>query len=224
MKKKRLAIRIVLIVLLIATLVGGIVLFVLYRKLQKGELPADYSVVVVAMCGDVFIGYETTISHFPIFKEVHCPDIYGYEFVSWENGSTKESTIGLAQKGGRRVIARYRDADWQDALPRITIWTEDEEPIETKEYRGSTISLSGCDEPLSPVSAQVRCRGNGSFTLAEKKSYRLKFDEKVSLLGSVARKNYTLIANYFDKTLARNEIAYALSDCLSGIDYTTTHE
>ena len=42
-----------------------------------------------------------------------------------------------------------------------------------------------------------------------KKPYRLKFDEKINFLGNDAKeKNWVLLANYADKTLMRNALAF----------------
>ena len=54
-------------------------------------------------------------------------------------------------------------------------------------------------------SLQIRVRGNSTASLA-KKPYKLKFNEKVKLLGKGRpnTKKWTLLANHADKTLLRN--------------------
>ena len=47
-----------------------------------------------------------------------------------------------------------------------------------------------------------------------KKSYKIEFENKQSMLGMPKDKDWALIANYADKTLMRNYLAYRLSAAL----------
>ena len=64
-------------------------------------------------------------------------------------------------------------------------------------------------------SLQIRGRGNSTWGLA-KKPYRLKFNEKVRLLGPdrAKAKNWVLMANHADKTLLRNAVASSIGTAL----------
>lgn len=66
---------------------------------------------------------------------------------------------------------------------------------------------------------KIKGRGNSSWDDSPKKSYRLQFDNKISLLDEPKDKSYVLIANYFDKTMLRNKIAYYIG-AISKLDYT----
>lgn len=66
---------------------------------------------------------------------------------------------------------------------------------------------------------KIKGRGNSSWYSSPKKSYRLQFDNKISLIDEPQDKSYVLIANYFDKTMLRNKIAYYMGQ-LSKLDYT----
>ena len=66
---------------------------------------------------------------------------------------------------------------------------------------------------------KIKGRGNSSWVSSPKKSYRLQFDKKISLLGDPKDKSYVLIANYFDKTMLRNKTAYYMGE-ISKLDYT----
>ncbi|MGN1234867.1 MAG: CotH kinase family protein [Christensenellaceae bacterium] len=197
-----------------------------YQKWNTERSP-DYSVVCIAMCEEDVIGYDVERTYYPILRSVSCPEIPKYTFVAWEDGSTGNSIARVASEEGTVVYAYYKSVyDHEQALPTIRIETEDGQAVDTKEYRSCNVSLEQVQEDwgFDGRAAQIKCRGTTSFTNAEKKSFQIKFDQKTSLFGSVERKKYTLIANYFDKTLARNAFAYDLSDMLSGIEYTTTHE
>lgn len=56
----------------------------------------------------------------------------------------------------------------------------------------------------------IRGHGNSAWYWP-KKSYRLELDEKADLLGMPKSKDWLLVANYVDKTLMRNHVAYELS-------------
>ena len=56
-----------------------------------------------------------------------------------------------------------------------------------------------------------------------KKPYKLKFDKKVDLFCNGSAKTWVLLANYCDKSLIRNHIAYNLGAAI-GLDTTTTSQ
>ena len=64
----------------------------------------------------------------------------------------------------------------------------------------------------------IKGRGNSSWQFP-KKPYRLKFDEKVSLLDMHKDKSWVLIPNYSDKSMLRNSLAFYMSS-ISNIEYT----
>ena len=107
-------------------------------------------------------------------------------------------------------------------LPTVVINTPGAQEITSKEYELSSnvyiISKDGTDL-LATSETGVRGRGNASWGF-EKKPYRLKFDSKQSPLGAPASaKKWTLIANYGDKTLMRNILAFEVSRRV-GLSYT----
>ena len=69
------------------------------------------------------------------------------------------------------------------------------------------------------TAAQLRSRGN-STQMFPKKPYRLRFDQKTSILGMPEAKNYVLLAEYSDKSLIRNVITHKMSTLIDGIDYS----
>lgn len=105
-------------------------------------------------------------------------------------------------------------------LAVIEIMTEGGAPIVSKEeYMSATVTVKYGDEVMENIACNIRGRGNSSWYNAEKKSYRLKFEEKTPLLGRAKDKSWSLIANYFDKTLLRNELAFNMSR-MSSLLYT----
>lgn len=83
------------------------------------------------------------------------------------------------------------------------------------EYIGMTISIDCTHAPeysrgLTEASGMIRGRGNSTWDWA-KKPYKIKLDKKAEVLGLAANKDWILIANYADKSLIRNTVAYDMS-------------
>lgn len=105
-------------------------------------------------------------------------------------------------------------------MPVIHVNTENSAPIVSKEdYISATVTVTQDGVTTEGMACNIRGRGNSSWYNAEKKSYRLKFESKESLLGRPEDKSWSLIANYFDKTLLRNELGFHMSR-ISSIAYT----
>lgn len=101
-------------------------------------------------------------------------------------------------------------------MPRIYIWTDGGVPVTDKEnYITGRIRVedSLCvysDEKVFESTMKIRGRGNTTWGMP-KKPYKIKFDEKQSILGIHKDKEWVLLANYDDKTLLRNITAMEIS-------------
>ena len=120
------------------------------------------------------------------------------------------------------VMALCAWAERYTNLPTLRIETENHAAITSKEdYVNATASIEAEDPDLviADVALGIRGRGNSTWGMA-KKPYRLKFDKKINLLGNKAKaKSWVLLANYADKTLMRNAVAFKISE-LVGMDFT----
>jgi len=107
-------------------------------------------------------------------------------------------------------------------LPTVVINTQNRQEITSKTtYVQSNVYIISADGKnlLATKETGVRGRGNASWGMP-KKPYKLKFAEKQSPLGAPAHdKKWTLIANYGDKTLMRNILAFEVSRRV-GMAYT----
>lgn len=84
---------------------------------------------------------------------------------------------------------------------------------------GNAYIISDNGTAIKSDSMNVRGRGNGSWTFP-KKPYKIKFANKTKLLDMPAKaKKWTLINNYGDKTMVRNNLAFELSRIFQ-MDYT----
>lgn len=114
-------------------------------------------------------------------------------------------------------------------LPVMRINTENGNFINSKTtYVNAHMKLTedvktrgGCD--VLEADLQIKGRGNSTWWRTDwpKKPYRLKFNEKVSLLGEHKDKSWVLLANFADKSLLRNHIAFFMGT-ISNIEYTSS--
>lgn len=95
-------------------------------------------------------------------------------------------------------------------------------PIDTKEdyIEGSASIFGGLDynDNVSSVMG-IRGRGHSTWFVHPKKPYQLKFDEKTEVLGMPEDKKWIFLAEYSDKTLMRNKIAFEMG-YISNLDWT----
>ncbi|MBQ9544473.1 MAG: CotH kinase family protein, partial [Clostridia bacterium] len=121
-----------------------------------------------------------------------------------ESGASKKMLLKIERKSG--------------LLPIIEINTDNGVQITSKtEYVNATISIDAGTsgfESLRTTRVQIRGRGNSTWKW-EKKPFKLKFSEDVSLFGLAESNEWALLSNYADKSLLRNALAYEMARCLS---------
>jgi len=125
--------------------------------------------------------------------------------VTSQEGLKKEYTVKLASFTG---------------LPVLYITTE--APVVSKDdYVNGTMKIDGnlqYTDGLYNGKIQIKGRGNSTWA-AEKKPYKIKLNTKTSIMGMPADKEWALLANYYDKSLIRNDVAFELSERL-GLTWT----
>lgn len=112
-------------------------------------------------------------------------------------------------------------------MPVVLIETDSGAAITSKEeYVDATVSIesdytAGLPS-LESSAAKIRGRGNTTWEWAEKKPYKIKFEEPVSVLGMERGKTWVLLANFADKSLIRNYVALECAKVLDNIDCYAT--
>lgn len=97
-------------------------------------------------------------------------------------------------------------------IPRIVIETENHREIKDRETEiPAKLQVWGADAPESEVmELTIRGRGNTSWGYP-KKPYAIKFNEKQAFLGMPKAKKWVMLANYRDRTLIRNAVAFEIA-------------
>lgn len=110
-----------------------------------------------------------------------------------------------------------------EALPVLDITTTGAAPIVSKEdYLMGSFSLSADGQNTLSGGLEIRGRGNSTWSWV-KKPYRLKLTSSTQLLGMPASRHWVLLANYADKTLMRNDIAFRFGRSL-GMEYSPRNQ
>ena len=105
------------------------------------------------------------------------------------------------------------DAEYPYAgIPRVVIETDNRIAVEDRETEiPAKMQIWGESSAESEIwGLTIRGRGNSSWSMP-KKSYKIEFEKKQSILGMPKNKDWVLIANYVDKTLMRNYATYRLA-------------
>ena len=125
---------------------------------------------------------------------------------------------------GGILISCNKSSDFEigsTGLPVIFINTPEESDINDKDkwMKGIDISIYSSEGELLYHSkdSQIKGRGNSTWR-GENKAWRkyknpytLKLSSKESILGMPKNKRWILLANYFDRTLLRNDVAFHIA-------------
>lgn len=124
-----------------------------------------------------------------------------------ENDFSQPVTYVLTSASGNRAAFTV-SVTWESAIPHIYIDTENNRPIVEKDlYLNATVRIDGKGLYSDfEATTQIKGRGNSTWGMP-KKPYRLKLNEKASLLGLGKAKNWVLLANYIDPILMLNAVA-----------------
>lgn len=100
-------------------------------------------------------------------------------------------------------------------IPAVFISTDDPEAISRDEYVSCTMQIDagmtdGKYESTEVLTGEIRGRGHSTWEWA-KRPYKIKLDEKKSLLGMTEAKRWVLLANYADESLLRNTVAFEVA-------------
>lgn len=130
--------------------------------------------------------------------------------VSQVSGSTANDfnsivTYEVVSPSGKRTSAKVKLVN--SGLPVVTInGTVYSKTTEFVDIEGTTtINIDGTD-----YTCGLRLRGNSTQNMP-KKPYAIKLDSKAGILGMPAHKRWVLLANWLDRTMLRNDLAFYIA-------------
>lgn len=113
-------------------------------------------------------------------------------------------------------------------IPIINITLADDKTVDQIDRNLTTpmsisIDCTGAEgfSSLQTVTGKIRGRGNSTWKW-DKKPYKIKLDEAAALLGLDENRDWILLANYADKSLIRNTVAYEMGRVLENLFWTPT--
>lgn len=125
--------------------------------------------------------------------------------------SPVEYTV-ISSEGARNV---YTVALSGTGLPTVVINTPNGAtiPPKTEDWlEGTYIKVINADGTVGYEGSEDNIRGRGNSTWGyPKKPYALKLDKKAEILGMPKHKRWVLLANWMDRTLLRNRVAFKLA-------------
>jgi hypothetical protein len=143
--------------------------------------------------------------------------VKGYSFKNDNNYIDEENTIELKYDDELYYTLGIKK-DFFDIKSVGTVIIDCSNNINSKDhYVEADITVAGENFEIRDK-ANIRLRGNTTLWV-DKKSYKIKFENKQNLLGMGSDKEWALLANYFDPTHLRNYYAYKLAIAL-GLEYS----
>jgi spore coat protein CotH len=198
--------------------------FYLDAKSNAGKL--DTTRIPLTMAGDSVVGVVPALSDEKSFV------------ISFEPATANVKINGVAQKSGvtvndfsNPIIYTYTNPRGETKNLKVAItnftglpifYINTAAPVVSKDnYVSGSLRVNANGQFIqtsADISLNIKGRGNSTWDMP-KKPYRLKFNSKLPLLGLPSAKNWVLLANYSDKTLLRNALAFDIAHQL-GADFT----
>lgn len=146
------------------------------------------------------------------------------------NGTEQESSVTVNDFSSpvtyKVISAQGNEEEYKvtlsySGLPVVIIDTPNQATIPSKHedwLEGTTITILNPDGTENYAgTTSIRGRGNSTWTYP-KKPYALKLDEKSEILGMPKHKRWVLLANWMDRTLLRNRVAFQIANS-TGLDW-----
>ncbi|MBQ0025547.1 MAG: CotH kinase family protein [Bacteroidales bacterium] len=112
------------------------------------------------------------------------------------------------------VTGKYYESILNTGLPVVIIDTPDNVPITSKETWVEDASMTIVNPDMSvdyQGTLSIKGRGNSTWNLSPKKPFALKLNKKEKILGMKKHKRWCLLANWMDRTMMRNAVAFEIS-------------
>ena len=111
-------------------------------------------------------------------------------------------------------------------LPIVSLDTDGNAPIDSKEeYVYGQFAIDGGRhfDDFATANMRIRGRGNSTWFTHPKKPYQMKLEDSAEVLGMPKKKTWLFLAEYSDKTMLRNTLAFELGE-MSSLDWTPRSE
>jgi hypothetical protein len=125
---------------------------------------------------------------------------------------SRSVVITLSSSAGTKHVMIAQKGSDKVGIPVVRISVENGANITSKEtYRNISLTISEDDVVLLDAAGRAKGRGNATWVNYPKKPYKVKFDEKQSPFGFPSNKDWTLLAEYCDKSFLRTAYMHELA-------------
>lgn len=111
-------------------------------------------------------------------------------------------------------LVETRELPVKTGLPNVILTTPDSADITSKTewMKNACITILNADGTIDYEDSTLQIRGRGNSTWGyPKKPYALKLGSKAEILGMPKHKRWVLLANWMDRTLMRNDVAFQIA-------------
>ena len=137
-----------------------------------------------------------------------------FDVTSWTPGTRTYRVVANRSAGRPAATSRSERLQTVARLPRVDITTDDGDDITSGtdySHADFTIDPRGSGLPAYDGGSRFRVRGHSTSWVAIKRSYKVKLDTKSEILGMPDSKDWVLLANFYDRSLLRNNVAMETS-------------
>ena len=127
--------------------------------------------------------------------------------------------VGLGWMFVYNMNNKLNDTSLNNKIPKINIELNEISLEEIKagskdqKYEGNKVDIYDNGSTYQYEEVEIKGRGNTTWEQV-KKPYQIKFSQRVDLLNLGKNKKWVLLANYYDTTFLRNDIALLLTEIL----------
>lgn len=188
----------------------------LRSNLNRGVISQDYEATIDGTDISIFIPLVTQLKELVVTFTLSGGTVT-VDGVKQESGVTKNDfsqprTYVVTAENGEKQS--YTVDIHNTRLPIVYIQTPDGKAITSKEewMENTTLRIVQPDgtQDLFTETASIRGRGNSTWNYP-KKPYAIKLSEKQPVLGMPKHKRWVLLANWMDRTLIRNHVAFEVA-------------
>ena len=156
------------------------------------------------------------------FIDVNIPNAYKYiRYIPPNTNKTDISPIKLYGQLQSEINVNEKKCFQVTVLPLVSIHTENSaNPANKDQVLNCKVTIINNGKIETNEEATIKIRGKSTSMASEKKPYTIKFTKQQQILGLQGTyKKWTLIANYYDRALLRNALAFKISEIMQ-FEYT----
>ena len=196
-------------------------------KADNKNLLSDYETTVSGDTIKILVPYLVDFKLKPTFTASAKAKVYVDDALQ----TSGKSLIDFEQPVQYKVVAKnavhtYTVMVFNSGLPVVCINTKDSKPITSKRTWLDSTQVTiyrangEIDYQTTQPGAEVKGRGNSTWSVKAKRPYALKLNKKAEILGMPKGKRWCLLANFFDPSFFRNELANYLGQNYTNLDWT----